>query len=245
MSASLSHHRFEIKYRLPPGGAEIVREMIRPHVNYDPHAPEQTGFRYVVRSAYFDTPDLDYYWEKIDGLKLRKKVRIRSYDPRPKDNLVFVEIKRRENNRILKERCPLRFALLPQAMDEETGGAVAAALPVAHRLTLSRFRYLLRMDELKPTILISYDREAFVGRDNDRLRVTLDMDVRSKLISEIDELFSDEGMKRMEDTSTILECKFDDRMPHWMVRMARRLGVMAESVSKYCLSIEAWRGFPG
>ncbi len=56
---------------------------------------------------------------------------------------------------------------------------------------------------------------------------------------------NDDGMKRMEDTDTILECKFDDRMPHWMVKMVRRLGVMAESVSKYCLSIEAWKGFPG
>ncbi|MBU1949927.1 MAG: polyphosphate polymerase domain-containing protein, partial [Candidatus Eisenbacteria bacterium] len=202
-------------------------------------------YRYVVRSLYFDTPDLDYYWEKIDGIKIRKKVRIRSYDPRPKDNLVFVEIKRRENNRILKERCPLRFALLPQAMDGEQGGSVAAALPVANRLTLSRFRYLLSMYELKPTILITYDREAFVGQDNDRLRVTLDMDVRSRMCGELDDLFIDDGMKRMEDTRTILECKFDDRMPHWMVKMVRRLGVMAESVSKYCLSIEAWRGFPG
>ncbi|MBD3334032.1 MAG: VTC domain-containing protein [Candidatus Eisenbacteria bacterium] len=245
MAQYLATHRFEIKYYLPPGAEDTVRRLIRPHVVHDPHASGKQGYRYVVRSVYFDTEDLTFYYEKLDGIKIRKKVRVRTYDPRPADDRVFLEIKRRFNNRIMKERCPLHYELLAQAMDGVEGAAAGAALPAVDRRTLNKFRYLLNMDELQPTVLVVYNREAFVGRDNDRLRVTLDEDVKSIMVREVDELFRNDDFRRVPDTRTILECKFDDRMPHWMLRMVREVGRSAESISKYCNSIEAWLGFPG
>jgi SPX domain protein involved in polyphosphate accumulation len=245
MSDHWPNNRYEMKYFLPQGAEDDVRQMIQPHVVHDPHARDGSGYRYIVSSLYFDTPFLDYYYEKLDGVKMRKKVRIRCYDPESLPERAFLEIKRRFNNKIYKERCPMNTQLLPAVIDEADGTDFSAALPHARRRTLSRFHYLIRMDDLHPTILIAYDREAFVGRDDDRIRVTLDLDVRSRLCNGIDDFQGWREMKRIIPRGTILELKFDDRMPFWLVRMVRKLGLRAQSISKYCHAIEAWHGLPG
>jgi hypothetical protein len=235
--------RYEIKYFLPPGTEDVVRSHIRPFVVHDPHASDGHGYRYVVRSLYFDTAALDAYYEKLDGIKIRKKIRVRTYEPYPKDETVFLEIKRRFNTWIYKERCPVPFAQLPEILSGD--GAVAMPEGRALRLALRRFRYVVAVEELEPVLLISYTREAFIGRDDPRLRVTMDQDVKARWARDLEDLYRDGDFKRIRTERTILECKFDERMPPWLVRLVRRLGLRAQSISKYALSVEAHLGPPG
>ena len=48
---------------------------------------------YMIRSLYFDTIDDRDYNDKIDGLELRRKIRLRIYDP--KSNFAMLEMKQK------------------------------------------------------------------------------------------------------------------------------------------------------
>ena len=58
-----------------------------------------------VLSQYYDSPDLLFYHEKVDGLPLRNKVRIRQYSHRfERGATTFLEIKHRQHDLVKKYR---------------------------------------------------------------------------------------------------------------------------------------------
>ena len=68
-------NRYELKYVADRRLVEAFRELLGA-LDRDPHGVD--GF-YPVWSRYYDTRDLRFYWEKIDGLRFRRKLRIRHY----------------------------------------------------------------------------------------------------------------------------------------------------------------------
>lgn len=78
-----------------------VSRAIRKYAAFDPFVPKNTD-HYTVKTLYLDTPDLLYYYEKMDGLKVRKKLRIRTYGD--DHSTAFLEIKRRYIDIVVKER---------------------------------------------------------------------------------------------------------------------------------------------
>jgi len=79
---------------------EALRADILPHVNADPNMGENR--EYTVRSIYYDSPAMDSYNEKIEGVKVRQKFRIRGYDSEEESQELFLEIKNKYNNFISK-----------------------------------------------------------------------------------------------------------------------------------------------
>ena len=71
-------NRFEVKYLVATKQvADLVDEMAG-YLTPDPHSDPAQGYR--VFSIYWDTPDLGFFWEKIEGVKYRRKLRFRRYD---------------------------------------------------------------------------------------------------------------------------------------------------------------------
>ena len=66
-----SYDRYELKYFLGVDAQETIREWIAPFTQRDPHALDRADLIYTVRSAYFDTDDFQYFYERQDGLKVR------------------------------------------------------------------------------------------------------------------------------------------------------------------------------
>ncbi len=52
---------------------------------------------------------MDYYHEKIAGVDARRKFRMRGYNDTRESDIIFVEIKRKNNNFIAKNRAPLYY----------------------------------------------------------------------------------------------------------------------------------------
>ena len=242
--------RYEIKYLISDELAAQIRAHISPYTEADPYAAERPDQQYTVRSIYFDTSGFDFYYDKIDGLKIRKKLRLRVYNEFAEDAPAFLEIKRRYGRVVAKERTvlPLREAvpiLVDRSMPDLT-----LEQSFNGKKVIGRFFYNLISKDLRPTALITYEREAFVGRMDDRVRVTLDKNVRSCMFPGLNQLFDDNDLRSFTDGRIILEMKFDGYMPKWFRNVVSRLGLRAQSVSKYCLGIEAWLrpgafGYPG
>lgn len=62
--------------------------------------PHNGTHGYVIRSLYFDTPLDDDFMEKLDGTELRRKIRLRIYDPG--HNFAMLEMKQKQGDQQLK-----------------------------------------------------------------------------------------------------------------------------------------------
>ena len=85
-----SFSRYEFKFLLNKKKADQIENEIKNFMVLDTNADKQKNKKYFVRSLYFDTPDYANFYEKVDGIKLRKKFRIRSYTNKKDGEIKFI-----------------------------------------------------------------------------------------------------------------------------------------------------------
>ena len=62
-------YRYEYKYLVSSSLLPVLRKMIAPYIELDTHVEHKETHQYSVRSIYFDTPNFDYYFDKLEGVK--------------------------------------------------------------------------------------------------------------------------------------------------------------------------------
>jgi len=145
--------RYEIKYAIPLVKKRIVEQAIIAHpASFITAYPDR-----VVNNIYFDSPDLQSYYQNINGDPIRTKVRYRWYGTKEEINQGHIELKRKEFQLGWKEylKVPLGTSAFDHVRDIKEGG-----LPSA----------------LKATLWNSYRRSYYVSMD-DRFRITIDDDL--------------------------------------------------------------------
>ncbi len=211
---------------------------------HDPHCADLPGHHYTVRSIYFDTEDLRFYFDKLDSVRVRKKLRVRTYNLAEDAAPAFLEIKRKIGRRGLKERLMIDIGEVEPAINGADPEEVLPGLPFLSRKVLDKFRFNLRTGDMRPVVLVVYEREAFIGRENDRYRVTFDQDIRSLINPDLEQMFVENELRQFEEDRFVLEMKFDERMPRWMTRVVRELDLRSQSYSKYEHGIDTWTPHP-
>ncbi|WP_144122822.1 polyphosphate polymerase domain-containing protein [Catellatospora sichuanensis] len=233
-------NRYEIKYLVHTSRLPAIRDELRARLDLDSHA---VGGGYGVWSVYYDTRLLRFYWEKIEGLRFRRKLRVRHYGDRvaiDDDTTVYVEIKQRVNRVTQKRRVALPYGDARLLCDGRQ--------MVRHRPGETAFVQevlgLLQGLDLRPVAMTGYQREAYVGHDADLgLRVTLDHRVRGR--DREFHLGSDAQNRLIIPASmSVLEVKANDRVPYWLTDLAARAELSVARVSKYCQSVEAFGRAP-
>lgn len=234
--------RYEYKYIVPKSKEALLRKMILPFVRLDSFAATRENHEYTVRSIYFDTPDYRHYFEKVEGIKNRKKLRIRGYN-NIEDGRgdIFFEIKRKYEIPIYKNRSRTTFDHVLRLFDQ--GGAISSLMEAQksqkHRDDAQRFFYQLHLHKMRPVVLIVYEREAFQGVHDDTIRITFDKNLRSGSFPKIENLYEENRLKSVMRDYFILEVKFNDYFPSWMGPIIACLGLKRESASKYVMGIDA------
>jgi SPX domain protein involved in polyphosphate accumulation len=235
-----SFNRFEIKYLLPYGEVPRLREELRSRMRADPYSARGG---YPVCSLYYDSTSLRYYWEKVEGLRFRRKLRIRNYGERHEltdETPVFVEIKQRVNRVTQKRRVRVPYLLARKLCDE----GVLIDHERAQRPFLEEVLGMVEGHGLRPTAITAYKREAYLGHDADLgLRVTIDHRVRGRdrdfhLGAEV------ENRLIIPPGKAVVEVKANERVSYWITDLAARLGMAVVRVSKYCQSVEAFGRAP-
>ncbi|MER5753898.1 polyphosphate polymerase domain-containing protein [Streptomyces sp. NPDC002088] len=232
-----SFNRFELKYLVPVDQAAEIRDELAERMDADDHSPVGG---YGVWSLYYDSPQLQFYWEKIEGLKFRRKLRIRHYgnlDGVTDDSMVCVEIKQRVNRVTQKRRIMLPYGVARQLCDDRE---MVDHSP-KERAFIHEVLDLVVRTNLRPAAITGYQREALVGRAEDTgLRVTFDRRIRGR---DRDFHF---GVETAENRFTIpphlsvMEIKVNERTPYWITDLAARRNLSLIRVSKYVQSIEAF-----
>lgn len=233
--------RLEYKFLVRNEDLDRLRKKILPFVELDQFVKEEAGNEYTVRSIYYDTSNFDYYHEKIDGIKVRKKIRIRSYDQKADNNLVFLEIKNKYDNFIGKNRAPIQYHNLGNLLKSKsvetftlTNNGYANSVSDGEKF----LHHILKAD-LKPTILIVYEREAFFSKFDSSLRITFDKNLRYYDKPNLNNLYMDTDLEPGSPNHFVLEIKFNSGYPKWLQNIVQEFGLIRRSVSKYTICIDS------
>ena len=192
---------------------------------------------YRITSLYYDSPDRACYRAKIEGIKYRRKVRIRTYGRHVDDpsQVVLLEIKQRINRTVQKRRIAVPWHAAVALVED---GKTPEGLSPEDLAVAAEIDFLGRTLQLEPACVISYRRQAWVGSRFERgLRITFDEDMTCRgpergLATGIpDHAF-------MAPDAVIMEVKVDETVPLWVTRMLARHGCPLRRISKYCKGIE-------
>jgi SPX domain protein involved in polyphosphate accumulation len=227
-------HRYEVKYLVDRVAVPELRSALARLLDRDSYCG---AHGYPVWSVYYDTADLRFYWDKIEGRPFRRKLRMRFYgDAREvdADAAVYVEIKQRAGRMTEKRRVRLAYGSARALCDERTLPSTGPE-PSFQREVL---KLIARLD-LRPVTTVGYQREAFVGRDNESdLRVTLDRDIRAHTEG-LDEHMTAQRRPIVSERQYVLEIKAALAVPGWLTNLTAQHHLAPIRLSKYCQSVEA------
>ncbi len=243
-------HRYERKYLVPNFMLDALRSRFSGFVRPDIVATANgNGIpQYTVRSIYFDSIDLAFYHEKHAGVMSRKKLRVRGYNKNNNGEKVVLEVKRKNGNRISKNRAAVHYKQLERLIStgfldkyvlEGFGQKKEDALDEAKKF----FFHMKRKPHI-PTTLVSYEREAYHGKLNPGTRITFDKNIRSKNYPQLQDLYSEENMRMLFKSHFILEIKyFDDEMPAWTKNIVQEFKLRTEALSKYTIGFDVNKSY--
>jgi SPX domain protein involved in polyphosphate accumulation len=233
---NLHFRRFEFKYPILRSIADRIIPEILNYMVWDEYAKNDDG--YDVYSLYMDSLDMKAYFEKLDGLMYRKKLRIRTYSKNyDKDNLFF-EIKRKNGIVILKDR------ILVEAKDVNL--FIQNPFLILNNVNynknfLNEFLWQFSKLQMSPKLLVHYKRKAFFGKSDPQFRVTFDYDLGFVKTNELN--FNIE-YDRSYCEMVIMEVKFNGAMPKWFHEVIEMYKLTQETFSKYCHGIDTVIGLP-
>lgn len=235
-------YRKEYKYLVPNELLDTIRNVLKPFINLDDFAMQRDKKEYTVRSIYYDTRALDFYFEKIEGYKIRKKIRIRGYNKLLGEKVVFLEIKRRYESFNTKNRSPVLYGDLEELFATGNIEDLVLSNKITDKRAIDgkRFFYNVFSNSLIPTVLVVYDREAFFAKLDKSIRITMDKDLRSMVFPTLKDLYREDTLVPTLPNNFVLELKFNLSFPEWLQEIVSCFHLNRIAISKYstCLDVQ-------
>ncbi len=237
--------RYELKFLISAEEKERFLEASGEYLERDPHCLDSD---YRVSSLYFDFSDLRAYWEKLDGEERRSKYRLRFYSHGPQGEIdlqsAFMEIKHRINNTIFKERVKLTASGAEAILSgSERLSSIEKGLEEGTKMGHGTILKIIRADSsgrgLLPVNIITYLREAWMGKYQERLRVTFDSFLEAHRPLSHEQVNSGMGQVLLPPARFILEVKFNHSIPRWIRDLIGSHGIILRRFSKYAAGVEA------
>ncbi len=183
---------------------------------------------YIIRSLYFDTVYDGDYFEKLDGVETRRKIRLRIYDP--KLDYAMLEMKQKQG--MSQKKRSLRMTK-----------ADAQALIQGHYEVLLKYEEdfakecygLMHYQCYRPKTIVQYNRKAYIAKEN-KIRITFDNNIVATE-SNMD-LFSENLVMYpvLDKFNVVLEVKFNGFLLDYIRQFINSINKSELSVSKYALA---------
>ena len=227
-------YRAEDKYIVTDAELALAEARISPLLEHDEH---QKGRCYEIRSLYFDDADDSGMAENESGDDMRRKYRIRIYGN--SDAFIRLEVKEKYRGFTKKISCGISR--------DEFEAIADGSMPFVpdRRSALNLFMLQKRTADLRPRILVVYERSAFVYPAGN-VRITFDRNILAS--GHINSLFDGNipGLiPVMPGGRHILEVKYDEFLPRFIASQLETGHMQQTAFSKYYLSRLAAEGdFP-
>ena len=161
-------------------------------------------------TTYWDTDDLNYYFEHHNGRAPRQKVRVRTYVG---SDLTFLEVKTKNNHGRTKKK---RIEVPSQEVEKVKAEADEFLMQRTHRT----------LDDIHPTVQNHFHRITLVNKGKTE-RLTIDFDVQFHNF----ETDTETGTGNL----VIIELKRDGNVYSPVLDILRRLRIKPSGFSKYCI----------
>ncbi len=212
--------RYELKYMITLDQKERILAAMEPYMSIDQYG------RTTIRNLYYDTDTYLLIRRSIEKPVYKEKLRVRSYATANGESTVFVELKKKYKRVVYKRRI---------AMSERNAMAwLAGEQPCPKNTQISREidYFKTYYQNLKPTVFLAYDREAYYAYDGSDFRVTFDdrVLVRTEDLSLCSEPY---GQSLLEEGKVLMEVKCSGGIPLWMVQVLSKEQIYKTSFSKY------------
>ncbi len=191
----------------------------------DPHNGTH-GYR--IRSLYFDTAYDDDYFDKLNGLETRRKIRLRCYDP--SGDHAMLEMKQKQGTRQYKRSLRVTRADAVQMIQ----GDYSPLLRYSDAFAAECYGLMYNRC-YRPKTIVEYKRKAYIAKEN-RIRITFDNQIVST--ESCFDLFSPKlNMNPVLDPfAVVLEVKYNGFLLGYIQQMLNTVDKNELSISKYCLA---------
>ncbi len=224
MNKEFSAFRSEIKYVVPIEKAVYINERLAGMMQRDNYCMNGA---YSVRSVYFEAADDGDFFDKLAGVNIRKKIRLRIYNN--DKSLCKLEIKQKYGEIQKKDSMVIDAADACELLQ----GNFSVLKDYFNNAETSVKAYSIMMHGCyRPAVQIEYDRLAYKYPMYDT-RVTLDMNIRSSETNM--DIFSHSiNFVPIMPENIVLEVKFNKKLIGFLSDVLGQFGLTQESYSKYC-----------
>ncbi len=228
---------YELTYLVDEKEALRIREYVRSYLDIDVCGVGRADYSYPVNTLYLDSEDVKLYWRAINDAEHRCELRLRNFSTKP-NSPVYLEIKQRQTELVLRERCFLSQEAARQVLEGQMPSFTPTTGNFPTDSVLQKFLRIMESIQARPRLHVSFLREAYVT-DSDAVRVTLDRQVNCSSrtsgfwncqMSDATHLFGDQ---------VLLELNFAGRFPKWLREMVETFDLTEGEADKFVKGMSA------
>jgi hypothetical protein len=212
--------RYEVKYLLTDDQKTAVLDHISPYMKLDNYG------KTTIRNVYFDDASYRLIRRSIEKPDYKEKLRVRSYGRAESDDQVFVELKKKFDHVVYKRRIAL-----PQS-EAFAWLCSDSSCNLKTQITSEIDYFKSFYSPLRPSVFLSYEREAFYEIAGGDLRITFDDNILARR-EELSLSASVYGRKILPEGRTLMEIKCSGAIPLWLTGFLSRERIFKTSFSKY------------
>ena len=243
MANEMKFKRYEVKFKITRSQYENLQDELREHMIPDEHG------RSTILSLYFDTPDFRLIRKSMEHPDYKEKLRLRSYGVVEEGQPVFLELKKKYDKVVYKRRIEMTEAGAVDFCRQSSGEQYTSWNYRLHdqaesdpdrktesysdRQIKKEIRYALQFyPNLKPRMLLSYEREAWYEKGNHDFRITFDQNLLWRE-TDLDLHTGVFGKQIIPEDEIIMEVKTGMGIPLWLTEILTREKIYKTSFSKY------------
>ena len=213
--------RHEYKHQVNLADIYMLRTRLSAVLKHDPYSDEDGT--YFIKSLYFDNYTDKALREKLDGVNMREKFRIRYYGT--DTSFIKLEKKSKINGLCNKVSCRITTAECQKIIDGDIEFMLNSDRELLKEL-YAKMKYQL----LRPKSIVAYRRECFIYPPGN-VRVTLDMDICGS--NNVKEFLNPELQFLQTYHNCILEVKWDEYLPQIVRDLVQVKSRRSAAFSKY------------
>ena len=217
--------RYELKYMLTVQQKDIIQQVMEPYMALDKYG------RSTIRNIYLDTNNFRLIRRSIEKPAYKEKLRIRSYAQADYSSTVFVELKKKYDGVVYKRRIGLPQQQALNWICQRT------TCPADTQISREIDYFIDFYGNVKPTVFLSYEREAYYDRSGEDFRITFDDQIlfRQTDLSLMSPVY---GTPILPQGMVLMELKCSGGIPLWMAEALSQEKIYKASFSKYGTTYE-------
>lgn len=220
-------NRYEHKYMLDRETFLKVLKVMDEHMVIDQH---NIGHKpYTIANIYYDTVDDFLIRTSLSKPEYKEKLRLRAYGIPGNEDKVFLEIKKKFKGIVGKRRTKLK---LNEAYSFVKTGEMPEIKEYMNEQVVREIKYILNIYDLHPKLYLAYDRIAYFEKSNNDLRISFDMNIRSRRY-DLKLESGDHGERLLQNDVILMEIKTSLAKPLWLTNMLSELEIRRNRFSKY------------